>query len=469
MLFRSSNLISGVLRGTWGVEPSYGTSPFGTLPVSYTIKSGVPPQNGSNLVTEAYVTREYQVCLKCHSDYGFDDVNPPALGYYAGGTPFGTNGVTHYTNQAMEFQAPIHHQGSPPLTIDSGAYSGQIVGYLYYEYEYDWNFITWVPKSPAALFTLLPDCNGQSYPADDPSCVCEVCSTGPDIQSHSSTVTTCGAGDVNTFASTGTPGYSDSPWDGALWSGTVNPPLPYYARKCTKIVDYSSNNHRSWHPVMKPTDRTAAVRDLGGDTSAFLAPWDVGVGTQTMYCSDCHGSDTQAGTAVPDGGEDGNPWGPHGSNNDFLLKGGWDYQTGTPQPNDLCFKCHNYDAYANPDPVTYLPSGFSTATNIALCGSETVTNLHTAHAKAYDLGQGTLGAPFRCTACHVAVPHGWKNKALLVNLKDVGPEAGLPSGSVIPQAELPYNNAPYYLNAVNYIYNFKPSGQIGRASCRERV
>ena len=32
----------------------------------------------------------------------------------------------------------------------------------------------------------------------------------------------------------------------------------------------------------------------------------------------------------------------------------------------------------------------------------------------------------RCNWCHVAVPHGWKNKALLVNLNDVGEEAGQP-------------------------------------------
>ena len=47
-------------------------------------------------------------------------------------------------------------------------------------------------------------------------------------------------------------------------------------------------------------------------------------------------------------------------------------------------------------------------------------------------GQGNLHAfhvdkieRLRCTWCHVAVPHGWKNKALLVNLNDVGPEVGL--------------------------------------------
>ena len=313
---------------------------------------------------------------------------------------------------------------------------------------------------------MTPDCDGQG--SDDPSCVCEVCSSGAELTSFSDTVTICGAGDVDTFASTGSPGFSGSPWDGAPWSGGGDPPVPYAARKCTKTSDYASNNHRSWHPVMRPTGRTPAVRTLGGDTAAFLPPWNAGIGTQTMYCSDCHGSDTAAGTAVPNGGEDGNPWGPHGSNSDFILKGGWNDRTGANQQNDICFKCHNYDAYGNPNPPFDIKSGFSKAATIGgnLCGMggpDTGINLHTAHSNLYVPGR--MGRSFRCTACHVAVPHGWKNKALLVNLKDVGPEVGLLPGTTIPEADLPYSNGPYYLNAVNYIYNFKPSGEWLAEDC----
>ena len=457
-----SNLISGVLRGTWGVEPNYGASPFGTLPISYTLKSGVPPQNGSNLVTEAYVTREYQVCLKCHSDYGFDDANPPALGYYMGGTPSGTNGMIYYTDQAMEFQAPNHHQGSPVLTTDSGAYSGEVSTYKYYDYAWEYNVweIEWQWSPSLAFSNTSEDCDG--WGSDLPGCVCETC-TGLDITygSDGTVASTCGIDDVSKFASTGLPGFSESPWDGTAWSGsTTTPPVPYSALRCTKTVNFSDNNHRSWHPVMKPTGRTAAVRDLNGDTAAFLPPWNAGVGTQSMYCSDCHGSGTQAGTAVPDGGEDGSPWGPHGSNNNFLLKGGWDVWTGSNDPNALCFKCHDYDAYGNPDPPVDMKSGFSKATGGYLCGpggSDTGVNLHTAHSNLYVPGR--MGRPFRCSACHVAVPHGWKNKALLVNLSDVGPEAGLPPGTEITDDQLPFTSAPYYLGALNYIYNFKPSGQ----------
>ena len=58
---------------------------------------------------EAFVTREYQVCLKCHSNNAYGGT-PPQLGRL-GGTPTGTNNLTRYTNQAREFQPPAAHVG----------------------------------------------------------------------------------------------------------------------------------------------------------------------------------------------------------------------------------------------------------------------------------------------------------------------------------------------------------------------
>ncbi|VAW86784.1 Cytochrome c family protein, partial [hydrothermal vent metagenome] len=475
-----SNLISGVLRGTWGVEPSYGASPFGTLPINYTLKSGVPPQNGSNLVTEAYVTREYQVCLKCHSDYGFDDANPPALGYYAGGTPSGTNGVIYYTNQAMEFQAPIHHQGSPS-TNDSGAAGPETAsaGYRYWVwmpqltgYGWRWNKIQHNPSN-----TMTERCDSN----DDSGCSCEEC-TGPPVGDTFPTGITCGIADINTFASTGMPGNPGSPWDGSLWDGdpspdtTVTPPYPYTARKCQLTTDYTQNNHRSWHPVMKETGRDASIRKMNANN--FLPPFNAAVGSQTMYCSDCHGSDTGTGTVVPDGGEDGSPWGPHGSDNNFLLKGEWSELSGGANDggsaNQLCFKCHDWNQYANAENTNPQESGFRADPVATLWGIGCMiadiplmrTNLHVAHATIWT---GTAG--LQCTWCHAAVPHGWKNKALLVNLMDLGPEAGLPTGTVLPGSYNSsntfggYTNAPYYLNAKLRIVNFKQSGEWTRQDC----
>jgi len=328
-----TNIASGVLRGSWGIEPVYGSNSFdpNNLPISYIIKSGDGGSGASTLVVSTYVTREYQICLKCHSDYAYG-VNPPVLGDTGGNTLFGTNDVTDYTNQAIEFQAPASHRGEV-TTFDSGAASS-----------------------------------------------------------------------------------------------------------------YSTNNHRSWHPVIGRTGRTNAVRNT--NAANWESPWSGGgdVGNQRMYCSDCHGSNTGLGTSAPSGGENGNPWGPHGSTNNFILKGNWDRNTGTGNSNDLCFKCHDYTRYATDSGGN---SGF---------GGNKDSNLHSFHADKI----GNL----RCSWCHVSVPHGWKNKAFLVNLNDVGPEAGLPAGTQVRNnTEAGYTNGPSYNNALLKTRNFRSSGTWRDSDC----
>ena len=326
-----TNIASGALRGSWGVEPVYGGTTFLSLPTSYEVKRGDGGTGASQALTAPHVTREYQVCLKCHSDYGYNDNNVypigtrPNLGDSNGGTGPGTNGLDQYTNQAMEFQAPLADQGEP------------------------------------------------------------------------------------------------------------------------------GGNHRSWHPVMDSTGRSAGVRNMSASTNLFLAPWNgANIGTQTMYCTDCHGRNTANGSAVPPGG---GPWGPHGSENDFLLKGTWDLNTGN-NNSGLCFRCHNHTNYAteqNENSGNNFASGF---------GGPEDSNLHAFHAKQLDQN-------LQCSWCHIAVPHGWKNKALLVNLNDVGPEAGLAPGteiSITGNAQT-YTQGPYYLNAKLKIINFRNSGTWREQDC----
>jgi hypothetical protein len=329
-----SNIASGVLRGTTGVEPIYASASFTSTPISFVFKRGDGGVGASSAAASPWVTREYQVCLKCHSDFAYD--TPPNLGDSPGGTPSGTNGVTQYTNQAAEFQPPANHKGETS-TSDGGASAA-----------------------------------------------------------------------------------------------------------------YGVNNHRSWHPVIDNTGRSNAIR--GTNASSFRAPWGANVGTQTMYCSDCHGSDTAANTIVPNGGENGSPWGPHGSTNNFILKGEWSAATGTNAreggftANALCFKCHDPGTYA--DRKGGAGTGFS--------GAE--SNLHAFHVDKIER--------LRCTWCHVAVPHGWKNKALLVNLNDVGPEVGLAPGTQVRNnVRTPYNRGPYYLNAVLKIRTFARSGNWQASDC----
>ncbi|MBF0160981.1 MAG: hypothetical protein HQL88_01710 [Magnetococcales bacterium] len=322
---RHSNLASGALRGSWGVEPDYsGVATWGDLP-SYTVKKGDGGVGASTLRTAAHVTREYQICLKCHSDYGYNDdkVYPagatrPQLGSFIGGTLTGTNGLSRYTNQGMEF----------------------------------------------AVF----------------------------------------ANDAGSGADQGEPG----------------------------------GNHRSWHPVLFPTGRTLAVRG-GLGNSMWLSPWNrssTDVGNLTMYCSDCHGSATAAGVSAPNAGK---PWGPHGSSNNFILKGAWDQNTGAGRSNDLCFKCHDYNMYATEN-----------ATKSGFCCDKS-NNLHGVHAKRITSG-------IKCSRCHAAVPHGWKNKAFLVNLNSVGGEAGLGSGTKVGTANSKYTQAPYYMDAALRVLNWRASG-----------
>jgi hypothetical protein len=315
-----SNLASGVLRGTWGVEPVYSGTQFLIPPISFGIKRGTPPVGGSTAASAAYVTREYQICLKCHSEYAYNE--PPVLGLTFGGTPPGTNDMDRYTDQAMEFQAPIADKGEP------------------------------------------------------------------------------------------------------------------------------GGNHRSWHPVIAETGRTTGIRDANANN--WLEPFNdpALIGSQTMYCSDCHGSDTANGSIQPLDGENGRSWGPHGSSNDFILKGDWSSQTGSGQQDDLCFKCHSYSRYATRNGED-IASGF---------GGSKAPNLHGFHADKI----GRL----RCSWCHVAVPHGWKNKALLVNLNDVGAEAGLASGTQVRNnTTAGYTNGPYYLNAMLKVDTFATSGNWQENNC----
>ncbi len=342
--YTHTNIISGVLRGTFGVEPVYGSSSFGALPTGYLVKRGDPGSSTGTGVAESYVTREYQICLKCHSDYGYTDNNVyptgsrPNLGYL-GGTPSGTNNLQQYTNQAKEFQAPLAHRGGPSTT-DSGAHA-----------------------------------------------------------------------------------------------------------------NYSTNNHRSWHPVIDSTGRTGALRGNGTNISArWSLPWSNAVGTQTMYCTDCHGSNVStSATTIPDGGENGNPWGPHGSGNNFILKGAWNTSTGTGQQGTgLCFKCHDYGSYAT---ASGSRTGFYNDPNDRGRG-----DLHQYHADK--IGR------MRCNWCHIAVPHGWKNKAFLVNLNDVGGEAGLAAGTQVRNnTTAAYNNGPYYMNSVLKVRRFASSGLWRESDC----
>jgi hypothetical protein len=93
-----------------------------------------------------------------------------------------------------------------------------------------------------------------------------------------------------------------------------------------------------------------------------------------------------------------------------------------------------------------------------MMGGATMSNLHTFH-----VGMVTN---FRCNLCHVAVPHGWKNKNFLVNLNDVGAEStNGDSGQVRNQITTGYLNGPYYNRAVLKVFSFATSGNWVPGNC----
>jgi len=334
------NVASGVLRGGWGVEPQFGptSSTWPQLPTGFVVKKGDPGLNTSIDKNKTYLTREYQLCLKCHSNYANSDLagNFPALGNTAGGTtgsPQQRNFLTRYTNVAAEFGS-VRATDPPTSGTDQGE----------------------VGNDPA--FTP----NGSAP------------STG-------------------------------------------------------------NNNHRSWHPVMWPTGRTSRERTnntattiAGGAFSNIRAPFNTtaNVGYQTMHCSDCHGD---ASSWTQDTGPTaGTTQGPHGSSNRFLLKGVWEVGNRVNRVNapGFCGNCHN---------PTGGNGGFKTG-------------------DASHNGQYKKSAP--CNFCHIAAPHGWKNKAFLVNLDCVGTEAGMAPGCTAVSGAK-YTRAPYYVDSVLRVNNWQSS------------
>lgn len=189
------------------------------------------------------------------------------------------------------------------------------------------------------------------------------------------------------------------------------------------VMEFS--NTSSAHPVEEGT------ANVGLDTDLMVAPFNTaasgittGVGNQTMYCSDCHTNTDINGTPVS----------PQGSHNNDIAS---------------CDTCHAPEHYNATAGATTVASGFA-CQNVGDCpladAAGNMNNLHVFHAK-----QAT---PSVCTNCHVKVPHGWKNKALLANINDADSADTRYYGTVTDAA-----------GAKSKIDTMSPSGQWVKASC----
>jgi hypothetical protein len=347
----NGNLASGVLRGAWGVEPGFPamSATWPLVPTSFTVKKGDP--SAATDRGQGHLTREYQLCFKCHSNYAVGDTPAsfPSLGNTLGGTASASaNGLTQYTNVAAEF--------------------GGVA-----------------------------------------------------------------ANDAGTGADQGEKTSAFSP-------------------KATAGATDNTNNHRSWHPVQWPTGRTPSERG-NASWNNLRRPYALAdTGILTMQCSDCHGSSqswTQGGSldATTGGPNLTQVQGPHGSDSPFLLKGKWDDSvtpsnaSGGNSSGSICGRCHA------PADAT---SGFAGSSE-ASHGWEVKASRH-------------------CTFCHIAVPHGWKNKAFLVNLNCVQGEGGTGYTSTCTaaggsNATDEQTIAPYYYRAKLRITSWAKSGSWAKSNC----
>jgi len=199
--------------------------------------------------------------------------------------------------------------------------------------------------------------------------------------------------------------------------------------KANTAAEFGSNAV-SYHPVINSTDDNANAANKANTAETndanYIAPFNTAVGTQTMYCSDCHTSDV-SGTQ-----------GPHGASG--LLKSSGD---------NLCLDCHEATQYQNATGIAQ-NSGFScTDGDNTDCVQPTAdgnaNNLHVFHAS----NAGT-GVNNKCTDCHVKIPHGWRNKSLLV---DIG------------EADTGNLQARYYPSGILNINTMSASGAWKKADC----
>lgn len=108
----TTNFAANVLRGVWGVEPSW-------------------PGNWSMLSDTDYaevddVVYQYQLCLKCHSSYAFGISPPPE--------PEGTPGYDSMTDQAKEFN-PNNASYHPVAAVGKNDFVMDVVGEGIFDYS----------------------------------------------------------------------------------------------------------------------------------------------------------------------------------------------------------------------------------------------------------------------------------------------------------------------------------------------
>lgn len=144
-----------------------------------------------------------------------------------------------------------------------------------------------------------------------------------------------------------------------------------------QAFEFNSNNW-SAHPVMVNSNTQSRRAGVAGlSSNQMKSPW-TSVGSQTMMCSDCHGTDNETGA---------DPSGPHGSSYKFMLKGNANYWPVNSSGNHF----RAGESYGGSD------------WNQLFC-----TNCHNIKAGdgAYPHNWKNEMDGLYCVRCHIAIPHG---------------------------------------------------------------
>ena len=154
----------------------------------------------------------------------------------------------------------------------------------------------------------------------------------------------------------------------------------------------------SGHPVViGASSRTGGQGALV--SNQMKSPWKTNLGTQTMYCSDCHGAKNESTS---------DPKGPHGSSNNFMLKG-ISKQWPADASGNLYIAGMGYPKGTGADYRTH---------NDLFC-----TNCHVikvSSAKAHTADAAEMNGMY-CVRCHSSIPHGTTNKRLIIYRNTAAP------------------------------------------------
>ena len=192
-----------------------------------------------------------------------------------------------------------------------------------------------------------------------------------------------------------------------------------------QAMEFNPNNYSAHPVVVTLNNQTGSYAPKPLTTSQMSSPWATNLGNQTMYCSDCHGTDNEAS---------GDPKGPHGSSYKYLLKG-----TGKYWPTKS-------------DGTTLWTLNTTDASNTALFCKNCHPIYDGSWKNSAHSGMAWYGA--KCVNCHMAVPHGGKRSRLI----------GYSSDTTAPNGPDP---APYNYNGNSLkIRGFKKtSGYYGTSNC----